>query len=471
MNWPPHDIAPNSSHCRRAAAAVEGRSAGVGPSDRVLVVVVRGSSERSDRMRKDKERPCRISQTSIPPREEVGDGDGGRKRKSGRARILWAAGLVERPEGVVDAMRCGWVPDDRRSGPVRSVLFLFFPVLARQSDRERRKDDENDVVLLVLNQEEARRVVRQTYQGDEKETADVPCESSTHLKIPLELIPPGCQWAAFILRVQAILDAAVKTAGPLYILLALSLLRCTYTQLLDVGDDLSKFETASGIPQIRWCKRCRRSKPPMTHHCHICKRCILKMDHHCRILNMWTSTHLLLSLPKRTVFYLLLCCRLLSSALCHASSDGIFTWSSPRRCSFTSGPPFFPDSISRVQTTIDFYSNRQRRRDARRSGQVWVNEFDMGKIQNLRNVFETNSSGIWWLRILLPFRASPKGDGVRFPSRYGSSDAAFDANHLHHHDLPSSSLANGSAPDSRDAITLERVLADSEDNWRSDNMV
>lgn len=45
-------------------------------------------------------------------------------------------------------------------------------------------------------------------------------------------LPLSCRWAAFILRVQAILDAAVKTAGPLYILLALSLLRCTYTQLL-----------------------------------------------------------------------------------------------------------------------------------------------------------------------------------------------------------------------------------------------
>ncbi|KAI1841402.1 hypothetical protein JX266_012413 [Neoarthrinium moseri] len=35
----------------------------------------------------------------------------------------------------------------------------------------------------------------------------------------------------------------------------------------------------------RWCKKCRRPKPPRAHHCRTCARCIPKMDHHCP----WTS--------------------------------------------------------------------------------------------------------------------------------------------------------------------------------------
>lgn len=37
--------------------------------------------------------------------------------------------------------------------------------------------------------------------------------------------------------------------------------------------------------QKRWCKKCRRPKPPRAHHCKTCARCIPRMDHHCP----WTS--------------------------------------------------------------------------------------------------------------------------------------------------------------------------------------
>lgn len=31
----------------------------------------------------------------------------------------------------------------------------------------------------------------------------------------------------------------------------------------------------------RWCHKCDRPKPPLSHHCSICETCVLKMDHHC----------------------------------------------------------------------------------------------------------------------------------------------------------------------------------------------
>mmetsp|Transcript_18585 Transcript_18585/g.28542 ORF Transcript_18585/g.28542 Transcript_18585/m.28542 type:complete len:206 (+) Transcript_18585:637-1254(+) len=32
---------------------------------------------------------------------------------------------------------------------------------------------------------------------------------------------------------------------------------------------------------FKYCKKCKKIKPPRTHHCSICGRCILRMDHHC----------------------------------------------------------------------------------------------------------------------------------------------------------------------------------------------
>eukprot|EP00029_Vermamoeba_vermiformis_P006529 TRINITY_DN2585_c0_g1_i1.p1 TRINITY_DN2585_c0_g1~~TRINITY_DN2585_c0_g1_i1.p1 ORF type:complete len:288 (-),score=-0.74 TRINITY_DN2585_c0_g1_i1:38-901(-) len=32
---------------------------------------------------------------------------------------------------------------------------------------------------------------------------------------------------------------------------------------------------------IRYCAKCKKFKPPRTHHCQYCKRCVVRMDHHC----------------------------------------------------------------------------------------------------------------------------------------------------------------------------------------------
>ncbi|KAH8195428.1 hypothetical protein TruAng_010408 [Truncatella angustata] len=40
-----------------------------------------------------------------------------------------------------------------------------------------------------------------------------------------------------------------------------------------------------GYRKQKWCKKCRRPKPPRAHHCKTCARCIPRMDHHCP----WTS--------------------------------------------------------------------------------------------------------------------------------------------------------------------------------------
>ncbi len=37
--------------------------------------------------------------------------------------------------------------------------------------------------------------------------------------------------------------------------------------------------------EARYCQKCKRHKPPRTHHCRQCDRCVLRMDHHCVWLN------------------------------------------------------------------------------------------------------------------------------------------------------------------------------------------
>ncbi|CAM6086955.1 unnamed protein product [Calypogeia fissa] len=346
-------------------------------------------------------------------------------------------------------------------------------------------------------------------------------------------------WSSFMVRFQLMLDCAVQTAGPMYIVLAFGLISaviylfftvilpsvhnifswqgvlhilisswlifnvffnylwCIYTDPgaaptgSDPGADLSKYESATS--QYRWCKRCRRPKPPMTHHCHICKRCILKMDHHCP----WM--HNCIGFYNYRYFFLFLvymwagCVYTTLMASIPLFRSSVFIWGMYKdseefsylepgsfnailfafvlalavlvSMSFLLGWHIY--LVLTAQTTIDFYANRQRRREGRRIGQVWENEFDMGALQNFRNTFDLNDRS-WWLVFLFPSRRALKGDGMHFPTKQDRPDVENLSNgstQLHHIQPNHSTMGSVSRP----STSLQRVLAD--ESMRESEMV
>ncbi|KAG0589484.1 hypothetical protein KC19_1G023500 [Ceratodon purpureus] len=293
-------------------------------------------------------------------------------------------------------------------------------------------------------------------------------------------------WNTFITRFHTCLDYSVQVAGPLYILLAFSLISsviylfvvsvlpaihnlsswqgmvhlsiagwlsfnvffnyicCIYTDpgssspLSDAvieAKPVSRFDVdveGLGYSSTRWCKRCRKPKPPMTHHCHICKRCILKMDHHCPWMHNCIGYY---NYRFFFIFLLYMWIGCLYAAIMSSfpmfglddednDDDGmgvifsfILSVAVLVSLSFLLGWHIY--LVLTAQTTIDFYGNRQRRREARAKGETWTNVYDLGPLRNLRNVMDIGGR-YWWLWIVLPTRAAPKGDGTHFPGKDSS---------------------------------------------------
>jgi len=66
------------------------------------------------------------------------------------------------------------------------------------------------------------------------------------------------------------------------------------------------------------------------------------------------------------------------------------------------------------QTTIEFYFNKYRQRQAKLRGDHFDNEFDLGYRKNFQMFFGT---GRYWFSWLLPSTKPPPGDGVTYLTR------------------------------------------------------
>lgn len=296
-------------------------------------------------------------------------------------------------------------------------------------------------------------------------------------------------WSSLILRMQIFIDRAVQLGGPLYIALAVTLISCIiYLFFTTILPSIHSIYSVGGIAHIlisawlifnvffnyfyciktdpgsppdvidleqnslrigsrqealgdeamvaRWCKRCQKPKPPMTHHCHICKRCILKMDHHCpwmhNCIGFYNYRFFFVFL-----FYMWIGCGytmyMASIPLRENDSDEentgvLFTFVIALAVFFSLTGLFLFHLylVTSAQTTIDFYAYRRRRRQARREARQrgetpaipqYVNAYDLGKLQNLRTLFDRGGV-YWWLVMFLPNNLPPKGNGIHFMHRH-----------------------------------------------------
>jgi len=181
----------------------------------------------------------------------------------------------------------------------------------------------------------------------------------------------------------------------------------------------------------RVCKVCRAPKPPRTHHCHVCKRCVLRMDHHCPWVANCVGFH------NHRYFYLFLLYLWLSTLYMSIISWPAFIASSANSSPYSSamskmGTLFaFVISVS-VWCAISFMLGWHTYLIL--SGQTTI-EFYYNQTQGqaarakgelYRNPYDLGMSKNWqaffgpqqiMLQWILPSSRSPPGDGLSFPVR------------------------------------------------------
>eukprot|EP00747_Dinoflagellata_sp_TGD_P182400 gnl/TRDRNA2_/TRDRNA2_36643_c0_seq1.p1 gnl/TRDRNA2_/TRDRNA2_36643_c0~~gnl/TRDRNA2_/TRDRNA2_36643_c0_seq1.p1 ORF type:complete len:334 (-),score=38.95 gnl/TRDRNA2_/TRDRNA2_36643_c0_seq1:130-1131(-) len=190
----------------------------------------------------------------------------------------------------------------------------------------------------------------------------------------------------------------------------------------------------SAKPQRKQCKKCKRLKPPRTHHCSVCKRCVLKMDHHCPWVNNcvgWRNYRyfclFLLFLFISCLFVIATHFHIFLETMFHARKSRIkFSVRQSISLSFIVAAcitlsmvilgGFHTYLVLTNQTTIEFHSNMFQRDNRKKHGEFYRNPYDLGRSRNFAQVFGPSRfcSFLWLLPYLAP---APAGDGMSFASR------------------------------------------------------
>lgn len=179
----------------------------------------------------------------------------------------------------------------------------------------------------------------------------------------------------------------------------------------------------------------RRLQPDRSHYCHITKRQVLRMDHFCpwvgNCIGFYNYKYFYLFL-----FYLwcgcmyglvitavpfLKCLHFRSRGsdadpICHSRSQISFGFIITLSVGIAVGLllAFHTYLILSAQTTIEFYYNKFSSKARKYRGEVFLNEFDLGRRKNWHAVFGNGRYSFSWM---LPNLAPPPGDGFEYPTR------------------------------------------------------
>lgn len=231
-------------------------------------------------------------------------------------------------------------------------------------------------------------------------------------------------------------------------------------------------EAGAGVR--RWCHRCECPKPELTHHCKVCRKCVLKMDHHCPWVNncvghrnyryffnflawLWLACLLTVALTWRPAWY---GGYGLTSGLKRVPLDGAVGGVNPivggvnpngrhaakiaelrgvnavgvearalntdeKTATLFSTVLAFSIFcamclmwfwhiylVCTAQTTIDYYTFKDLRREAKRRGIVWRNPHHLGSVKaNWQEVFDEKGRNWWWMWAMPRLRPH-RGSGV-----------------------------------------------------------
>eukprot|EP00928_Gymnodinium_smaydae_P020821 TRINITY_DN18051_c0_g1_i1.p1 TRINITY_DN18051_c0_g1~~TRINITY_DN18051_c0_g1_i1.p1 ORF type:complete len:370 (-),score=18.59 TRINITY_DN18051_c0_g1_i1:189-1190(-) len=204
-----------------------------------------------------------------------------------------------------------------------------------------------------------------------------------------------------------------------------------------IADFLQRYESETGDAATpKKCTKCIKLKPPRCHHCSICQRCVLKMDHHCPWINNCVGhgnyRHFclfMLFLAMSCAFVVvnfwgpfretLVPYRQRTASKFPRSGRQLLLTSFMICCSILVALSilggFHIYLVLTNQTTIEFQTNLVRRRESRKTGELYRNPYDLGRSRNFQQVFGPNS--FCQFRWLLPYLSTPPtGDGLWFPS-------------------------------------------------------
>jgi len=208
-----------------------------------------------------------------------------------------------------------------------------------------------------------------------------------------------------------------------------------FDENLDIDTCMEELGDFPDYSNMFICKSCKVAKPPRTHHCKICNKCQLRMDHHCPWVNncvgYYNHRYFVLFLQYLFIgnlYFALLSIRPIYEAYKKVQNNIIPFDTIPELFLFfiivlnislifcVGGLYFFHLYLLLTnQTTIEYSENEYYIKEAKRNGNVFVNEFDLGYKTNFKMFFNIGIKTPWWL-MLLPVKVPPYGDGINFPS-------------------------------------------------------
>ncbi|KAI8098843.1 DHHC palmitoyltransferase-domain-containing protein [Halteromyces radiatus] len=192
---------------------------------------------------------------------------------------------------------------------------------------------------------------------------------------------------------------------------------------------LLQYEENAQYPKI--CKKCHLPKPERAHHCSVCNSCVLRFDHHCPWIHNCVGHY------NHRYFVLFMTYMVLSAAY-----FVIFGWRPFIICLDIANPEwpyYFPRPLMAfayilsicmglalgalcawhyylvltAQTTVEFYNNYYEKGIAKSQGEIFVNMYDFGYLENIRKFFNIGEKYAWYT-VFYPIPIPPQGNGRHF---------------------------------------------------------